>query len=522
MPSGDQHDSTLPQPSPATANGGLTRRRLFAGAAGVAGLAALGACTSSSTGSAAAAKTTAAGSGSGSSDHFDVVIVGAGLAGLTAARRLTAAGRSVVVLEARDRVGGRTLNHQVTNDVITEMGGQFVGPTQDRILALAKEVGVGTFDTYNAGSNVLLLGGRRTLYPSSGLPNDPRVASEIANILTAIDAMAKQVPVDAPWSAAKAEQWDSQTLETWLTGQVDTPAARALVDTAVKALWGAEARDVSLLYALWYTASAGDEKTPGSFARLVTTQGGAQAQRFVGGSQRVSLEVAKQLGDRVRLSSPVRTIEQGSSQVVVSGNGYSVTGKRVIVAVPPALVAALEFSPGMSALRTQLMQRMPHGSLMKCEAVYDKPFWRDQHLSGQIVSDQGLARSTFDNSPPTNGNRPGIMMGFVGGNEARAWADKPAADRKARVIADFTAAFGSTASKPTDYVEKDWATEEWTRGCPTAYCPPGVLLDFGTAMRPAFGRVHWAGTETATYWAGYMDGAVRSGERAAQEVMAAG
>jgi monoamine oxidase len=497
---------------------------LLAGAAGVAGLAALAACTSNTTGagSGSGSQPSASGAGGGTSDRFDVVIVGAGLAGLTAARRLTAAGRSVVVLEARDRVGGRTLNHQVTAGVVTEMGAEFVGPTQDRILALAKEVGVGTFDTYNAGSNVLLLGGKRTLYPASGLPNDPRVAAEISNIITAIDGMAKTVSVDAPWTAAKAAQWDSQTLETWLTGYVSTPAARALVDTAVKALWGAEARDVSLLYALWYTACAGDENTPGSFARLVTTQGGAQAQRFVGGSQLVSLEVAKQLGDRVRLSSPVRTIEQGNSQVVVSGDGFSVTGTRVIVAVPPALVAALEFTPNMPPLRTQLMQHMPQGSLMKAEAVYDRPFWRDQKLSGQIVSDTGLARSTFDNSPPTNGSRPGIVMGFVGGDEARAWGGKPASERKTKVIADFTAAFGAAAASPIDYIEKDWATEEWTRGCPTAYCPPGVLLDFGSALRPAVGRVHWAGTETATYWAGYMDGAVRSGERAAQEVMAGG
>jgi monoamine oxidase len=500
-------------------DGRLTRRRLLAGAASIAGLGALAACTSSSTGSGAAAKTAAAGGGSGSSDHFDVVIVGAGLAGLTAARRLTQQGKSVVVLEARDRVGGRTLNHQVAPGVVTEVGGQFVGPTQDRILALAKEVGVGVFDTYNDGSNVLLLDGRRSVYPSSGLPQGPGVTEEAVSTVSAIDAMAKQVPIDAPWTAAKAKEWDSQTLETWVSGQVKTPQVRALVDTAVKALWGAEARDVSLLYALWYTACAGNASTPGSFLRLITTQGGAQAQRFVGGSQRVSLEVAKQLGDKVRLSKPVRSIEQGSSQVVVSGDGFSVTGGRVIVAVPPALVAQLQFTPDMPTLRTQLMQHLPHGSLLKAEAVYPTPFWRGQHLSGQIVSDTGIARSTFDNSPPAA--KPGIMMGFIGGDEARAWADKPADDRKARVLEDYAAAFGSAASSPTDYIEKDWATEEWTRGCPTAYYPPGVLLDFGTAMRPAVGRVHWAGTETATYWAGYMDGAVRSGERAAREVTAA-
>ena len=506
------------------APGGMTRRRLLSGAAGVAGLAALAACSGKTTGdgTGGSAAPAAASSGSGSG-RVDVAIVGAGLAGLTAALRLTQRGRSVVVLEARDRVGGRVLNHQVAPGVVTEMGAEFVGPTQDRILALAREMGVGVFDTYNDGSNVLLLGGTRTTYPSSGLPNDPRVSADVLGTVSAIDALAKQVPVDAPWTAPRAEEWDSQTLETWVAQRVSTPGARALVDTAVKALWGAEARDVSLLYALWYTACAGDRKTPGSFLRLVTTAGGAQAQRFVGGSQLVPLEVARRLGDRVRLSSPVRAIEQGGSQVVVHGDGFAVTAGRVIVSAPPALVEQLQFSPDLPALRTQMLQHMPQGSLLKAEAVYDRPFWRDRHLSGQIVSDRGIARSTFDNSPPSAGSTgPGILMGFVGGDEARAWADRPVAERKAQVLADYTAAFGSQASSITGYVEKDWATEEWTRGCPTAYCPPGVLLDFGRAMRPAFGRVHWAGTETATYWTGYMDGAVRSGERAAAEVMAAG
>ena len=248
-----------------TLDGRLTRRRLLAGAAGVAGLAALAACTSNTTGAGlgSGSQPSTSGTGGGSSDRFDVVIVGAGLAGLTAARRLTQQGKSVVVLEARDRVGGRTLNHQVAPGVVTEVGGQFVGPTQDRILALAREVGVGTFDTYNAGSNVLLLGGKRTLYPSSGLPQGPGVTEEAVSTVSAIDAMAKQVPIDAPWTAAKAKEWDSQTLATWVAGQVKTPQVRALVDTAVKALWGAETRDVSLLYALWYTACAGDANTPG-------------------------------------------------------------------------------------------------------------------------------------------------------------------------------------------------------------------------------------------------------------------
>jgi monoamine oxidase len=496
----------------AQTRGHLTRRSvLMAGAA----TAALAACSSDKPKAAGAP-----GTGQPLDRTVDVAIVGAGLAGLTAARELTRRGKSVVVLEARDRVGGRVLNHDLGNGAVTEVGGQFIGPTQDRIAALARELGVEEFPTYNEGENVLLLEGRRSTYPATGIPTDPSISASLLKTLTELDTLAKTVPVDKPWTAPRAAEWDAQTLQTFLLSSDPNPGARAITDAAVKSIWGAEAGDLSLLYALFYTAAAGNETTPGSFLRLVTTAGGTQEKRFVGGSQRIPLEVARALGDKVVLNAPVRRIEQSDRGVVVVTDTGRVSAGRVVVAVPPALTASIVWAPGLPPKRAQLLQRAPHGSLVKAEAVYDRPFWREANLSGQAVADRGLARSTFDNSPPTGG--PGVLFAFVGGKEARAWGEMTPSARRDQVLGEFATYFGPDAARPTEFIEKDWTTEEWSRGCPVAYLPPGVLLEYGSALREPFARVHWAGTETATYWFGYMDGAVRSGERVADEVVRAG
>jgi monoamine oxidase len=161
---------------------------------------------------------------------------------------------------------------------------------------------------------------------------------------------------------------------------------------------------------------------------------------------------------------------------------------------------------------------VPNGAVIKCEAVYDKPFWRDAGLTGQAVSDASPVRITFDNTPPDGS--PGVLLGFIEGAAAREYGPKPASERRTAVLNNFATYFGDDALKPTAYYEKNWSAEEWTRGCYTGYMPPGALLDFGTALRDPVGRIHWAGTETATIWAGYMDGAVRSGQRAAKEALA--
>jgi monoamine oxidase len=483
---------------------GITRRRL------------IGTAAAGTVGAGLATAPEAAGRRRRRRRHVDVAIVGAGLAGLTAARELVGAHRSVVVLEARDRVGGRVLNHRIGSGEVTELGAALIGPTQDRILALARAMRVRTFKEYNEGSNVEYFGGKRGLYSAAiGVPQG--FVKDLPAVLR-LDALARQVPVDAPWRAPRAAEFDSQTFDSWIQRNLITASGKATLVTAAQALWGAEPRDVSLLFALFYIAAAGNERTPGSFLRLTSTAGGAQETRFVGGSGLIPRRLARRLGRRVVLDSPVRRISRRRGHVIVESDRVVVEARRVVVAIPPALSAEIEFRPKLSARRAQLIQRYPMGWILKCEAVYDTPFWRARGLSGQAVSDLGPATSTFDVSPPDGA--PGIMLGFVGGHEARRWAPRRLADRRRAVLANFASYFGEEARRPRDYVEFDWAREAWTRGSPVGWTAPGVLLEYGPFIRRPIGRIHWAGTETATYWNGYMDGAVRSGERVAREVLA--
>src|SRR4051812_13903373 len=443
----------------------------------------------------------------------DVGVIGAGLAGLSAARKLVAEGRSVAVLEARDRVGGRTLNEPIGDGKIVEVGGQWVGPTQHQALRLVRELGLETFPTHTKGKNLFERAGRLRRYRGTIPKVSPLALAETGLVIARINRMAGKLDPERPWAAEGAAAWDSQTFATWMRRNVRTPTARDLMRLGIWAVWAAEPEDVSLLHVLFYIRSAG------SFEDLIDTEGGAQDARVAGGTQLISIRMAEQLGDSVRLDSPVRRIEHGGDGVVLHSASGTVRALRAIVAIPPVLAGRIDYEPGLPAVRDGLTQRMAQGSVVKCMAIYPEPFWRKDGLSGQVTSADGPISVTYDNSPPDG--TPGVLLGFFEGRAARKASALSEAERREVALRCLRRWFGPRAAEPERYVDRAWPNERWTRGCYGCFMPPGAWIENGPALRPPIGPIHWAGAETATVWNGYMDGAISSGERAAREALEA-
>lgn len=439
-----------------------------------------------------------------------MVVVGAGLAGLSAARHLHRRDVDVRVLEARDRVGGRTLSRSIDGETL-DLGAQWIGPGQHRVRDLVAELGIETFDQYLEGASTFRAGGQ------TGRHEDVVRALPLSAQLTLlvmqwrIDSLSARVPLDAPYEAPEAREWDATTVATWRDRYCHTTAAREAFDAVFRAVFAAEPREVSLLFFLFYVRAAG------GFDQLTSVEGGAQQTRLVGGTQQLSTAMADDLGDRVHLEAPVRAVSHDDAGVVVEADGVTARGDYAILAVPPTLAGRIDYDPALPARRDGLTQRAPMGSVIKCIATYERPFWRDRGRSGEVVDADGPVGLIYDDSPPDGS--AGALVGFLLGGAARTWADATEADRRELVLDRFAAHLGPDAADPTAYVDHVWADEPYSAGCYGATLPPGALTSYGSALREPVGRLHWAGTETATRWAGYMDGAIRSGQRAATEVL---
>jgi monoamine oxidase len=442
----------------------------------------------------------------------DVAVVGAGLAGLSAARALTAAGLSVTVLEARDRVGGRTVNEPIGDGKIVELGGQWVGPGQDRVLDLIGELGLETFATFGEGRNLIERRGTVRSYEGTIPKVNPLALAEVGLALRKIARLAGGVDPERPWESEHADL-DRITFDTWMRRNVRTSAARDLLRLAIEAVWAAEPEDISMLHMLFYVRSAG------SLDLLLDAEGGAQDSRVVGGTQLISLRMADELGDAIRLRSPVRRILWSGERALVLADGVECSARRVVVALPPLLAGRLVYEPGLPAARDGITQRMIQGSVIKTMSVFPEPFWRADGFSGQATSADGPISVVFDNSPPDG--TPGILLAFFEGRAARD-AGLLTREQRHRLVADsLVRLFGERAGRADNYLEKVWADDEWARGCYGGYLPPGAWTSHGHALREPVGPIHWAGAETASRWAGYMEGAIQSGRRAADEILGA-
>jgi monoamine oxidase len=440
---------------------------------------------------------------------YDVAVVGAGLAGLTAARAVRAAGRSVIVLEARRRVGGRNFDHPLSPGKVAELGGEWAGPGQDRVLALAKQLGVDTFPTYSDGSSVYYRAGHLQTYSGDIPPANPLALVELEAALVELNQMAASVPAEEPWRAAKAGAWDQQTIATWMTEHLQTQEARDLGRLAIRGVYGEEPSQISLLDLLSAITGVG-----GDFNTLI---GSAQSIRFVGGPQQLSQKLAKQLGRRVHTAVAVTAIEQGA-HVAVHATNATFLARRAILTPPKPLIGRILYSPALPPAQDQILQRQPMGSVVKVNAFYATPFWRARGLNGAATSDTGPIRITYDNSPPDG--RPGILVGFMEGDDSRRFYGTSPAARRTAALQSFARYFGEAALHPTGYVDMAWAEEPFTRGAYGSFNPPGVLSSLHDAASASVGALHFAGADTSPLWPGYMDGAIRSGERAAAEALA--
>jgi monoamine oxidase len=442
---------------------------------------------------------------------YDVIVVGGGLAGTQAAAKLNESGCSVLLLEARDRLGGRTVSVSVDGHVV-DLGGHWIGGDQRLVYGLMQKFGLKTFPQYDEGTHVLEINGSKTYYKNNISTLNNTDLKGLFKAIETIDKYAATLDPAQPWNAANALEWDSQTVAEWARSNVPEPDARAILEWFIRVCMCSEPYEVSFLFFLKFIRSAG------SYAILADIRGGAQQDRPIDGAQCISEKLAETLGaGRVKLGEPVRAISQDNAGVTVTTDRGQYTARHVIVAVPPVLAGKIIYSPPMPPMREELTQKVPMGTVIKTTVIYDKPFWREAGFSAEAISDKGPIFICYDES--SHDGKSSAIVGFIAGKAARYWGQRPRAERKQAVLECYARWWGPKALTCVDFLEMNWSTQQWSCGSYYGVMGPGTLTSCGPALRAPVGNIHWASTETATRWAGYMEGALDAGLHVAQEVL---
>ncbi|KAG8450492.1 hypothetical protein GDO86_002957 [Hymenochirus boettgeri] len=447
---------------------------------------------------------------------YDVIVIGGGISGLSAAKLLFESGINVLVLEARDRVGGRTQTVRNKEVKYVDLGGSYVGPTQNHLLRMAKDLDLETYKVNVNGFVIQNTKGKSYKFQGAFPPAyNPLVYLDYNNFMRTMDQWAEQIPEDAPWKAPHALEWDKLSMMQFINKVCWTTSGRRFATLFVNFIVATETHQVSALWFLWYV------KLCGGSTRVFATDNGGQERKFVGGSGQISERIMEQLQGRVKLQSPVVRIDQSGHNVIVESLNHEIyEAEYIISAIPPLLTTKIHFKPELPGIRNQLIQRLPVGSVIKCIVYYKEAFWRKMGFCGcMIMEDEDAPVGfTFDDSKP-DGSVPAIV-GFVFSRKATFMTNLTTEERKRRICEYYAKMMGTEeALHPVHYEEKDWCKEQYSGGCYTAYFPPGIMTQYGSVIRKPVGKIFFAGTETATTWSGYMEGAVQAGERAAREIM---
>lgn len=442
---------------------------------------------------------------------IDVLIIGGGFSGVAAAKKLHESGKTFQLIEARERLGGRVHTERFDEGLWLDLGGQWIGPTQDRMYELVREFDLKLFETYNEGINLLDLKGKIRKYTGLIPKMDPVSLVNLEMMIRKMEAMARKIDSASPWSNLKASKWDRMTLEQFVNRSSWTSAAYQVMKAGLETVYACEMNEISLLHALFYI------KSGTSLDCLLNIKEGAQQHRIDGGMQRLVEEMAKPFQNKISVNEPILTISW-NGEVKVSTPKGEYSAKKLILAVPPSVAQKIQFIPELPTRKKQVLERIPMGIAGKVLSVYEKPFWRSAGFSGQVVADDNTPFQTFfDVSPPDESY--GVLLAFTLANRARDFFSLQDSEREALAISYFGQYFGAEAQKPLRYVDHNWVDEPWSMGCYAGIYGTGTWTNFQKSLAEPTGPIHWAGTETSDIWFGYIEGAVRAGERAASEII---
>lgn len=443
---------------------------------------------------------------------LDVIVIGGGFSGVAAAKKLHENNVSFQLLEARDRLGGRVHTQHFEDGKMLEVGGQWIGPTQDRMYELVREYGLTYFETYNEGINLLDIKGKIAKYKGLIPKLNPISLLSLEWMIRRLESMARKIDTQRPWKTPTANSWDHQTLEQFVKKNAWTSAAYQVMKAGLETVYACELNEISLLHALFYIRSGNNLNC------LLSIEKGAQLHRIKEGMQTLIEKMAEPFMDQVLLDHPVQKILWSHDEVSIITDNKTLHAKKLILAIPPIQSSKICFEPSLPIRKKQLLDRIPMGIAGKVLFVYDRPFWRVNGYSGQVVSDQLTPFQTFFDVSPADGSF-GVLLAFCLADRARSFFSLDEESRKTEAIKYVSRYFGEQATHPTQYLDHNWASEPWSQGCYAGLYGTGNWTSFQNELANPTGAIHWAGTETSDSWYGYIEGAVRAGERAATEIV---